>query len=115
MKILKLVLFSVFVAGVYSLFATNVSAQGLTYTYPKYDVSIKINQDSTFTVKEDVLYKFYGTAHGLRRDLTLSDPNRDANCATTSGLSCGGFGRVEMIAVHDDKGNYITNRVNLYN
>ncbi len=108
LKLFKITLTIILLSITYSLLSTKVHA--LTYTYPEYNVEIKINQDSTFDVKETAIYQFYGETHGLRRDLTLNDPTR--NC--TGDLTCGGFDRVEVLSVKDNLGNDLTGKYTTY-
>lgn len=100
-----------FIVGSF-LFSENLKA--LTFEYPEYNVDISINKDSSFKVTEKAVYIVNGEFHGLRRDLTLSDPRRDTRCTTTSNLYCGGFDRVVVNSVKDLKGNDITDIVRLY-
>jgi len=107
-----LIFFAIFFFGA-MLFNSKLHAQSsssnLNYSYPEYTVDIKINQDSSFEVIEKTIYQFYGTAHGIRRDLTLSDPSRDCTNINT----CGGFDRVEVISVTDDKDNDLSGKYSL--
>ncbi|MFS8130717.1 MAG: DUF2207 domain-containing protein [Candidatus Dojkabacteria bacterium] len=75
-----------------------------TFTYPSYDVSITINKDSTFTVKETMVLSFYGEVHGVRRDIK-TDNN---TCKTANQITCGGFDRLEMLGVYDENDKKVT-------
>ncbi len=112
----KLLLISVFLLSTLALHSTlSIKVKAVSFQYPEYNVDIKVNKDSSFTVKEKAVYLVYGDFHGLRRDLTLSDPNRDELCTTRSNIYCGGFDRVVVNSVKDLKGNDITNKVDLFN
>lgn len=113
MKKIYFPLFSIFV--LFLLHSTlSLKLKAVAFEYPEYNVEVIINNDSSFSVKEEVIYKVYGDFHGLRRDLTLSNPDRDRLCTTTSNLYCGGFDRVVVNNVKDLNGNDITNKINLY-
>src|SRR5690242_10594346 len=97
-KRIALTVFGFLLIGGFTL-AGKVSA--LTYTYPRYDVDITVNKDSSFDVKETSTYKFYGKAHGLRRDVTLADPSVTQRCIDNPSLTCRGFDRIIPIGVFD--------------
>lgn len=69
-----------------------------TYNYPNYDVDITINQDSTFVVREDIEFQFFGEVHGMRRDIKTFN----SSCFSQSVLTCGGFDRIEVTGVYDE-------------
>src|SRR5690606_36975063 len=86
-------------------FIATQKVEAVTFSYPNYDVEITINSDSSFTVKEKVDYILNGKAHGLRRDLPLSDEARTARCLRNPSLTCGGFDRATLIKATDNEGN----------
>lgn len=98
MKKLSLIIFSLLLF--IPIFASKVVNAAPTYTYPSYDVNIVINKDSTFTVKETMVYQFYGEVHGLRADIKTK--NGDSRCSSTSSFTCGGFDRLELLGVYDE-------------
>lgn len=112
----NLLLISLFALTAIILHSTlTLKVKAVSFEYPEYNVDVSINKDSSFQVRETAIYLVYGDFHGLRRDLTLSDPNRDELCTTTNNYYCGGFDRVVVNSVKDLKGNDITDKVNLYN
>ncbi len=111
-KRLILTVFGFLILGALTL-STRVNA--LTYTYPEYNVDITVNKDSSFDVKETSTYKFYGEAHGLRRDVTLSNPSITQKCLDNQTLTCGGFDTIIPIAVYDGNGKKLgTNEYKTY-
>lgn len=98
--------------GAFILFIkTNVLA--VSFSYTNYDVDITINEDSSFRVLEKATYAFYGEAHGLRRDITLTDPARDRYCTNSTDISCGGFEKLIFNGVYDKNGDEISG-INYY-
>lgn len=115
MTIKKLLSISIFTLSLFVLHSTlTLSVKAVTFQYPEYNVNVIVNKDSSMEVREEVVYKVYGDFHGLRRDLTLSDADRDRRCTTTNNLYCGGFDRVVVKSVQDLNGNDITNKIDLY-
>jgi len=105
-----------FVLATFTLHSTlSVKVKAVSFEYPQYNVDILVNKDSSFKVTEKVIYRVYGEFHGLRRDLTLSNPDRDRLCTTTNDLYCGGFDRVVVNSVKDLNGNDITGKIDLFN
>jgi uncharacterized membrane protein YgcG len=101
MKPLKIALLTLFIFGVLGFTAQKTSALSLSYS--KYDVEIDISKDSTFIVQEEASYILNGEAHGLRRDITLSNPSLNQYCLST-GVTCGGFDRLNILKVEDSNG-----------
>lgn len=116
MTIKKFLSISIFLLSLFVLHSTlTTSVKAVTFQYPEYNVDVTVNKDSSMDVREKVIYKAFGEFHGLRRDLTLSNENRDRRCSTTNNLYCGGFDRVVVKSIQDLNGNDITNKINLYN
>lgn len=108
----KLLALAIIFVGFSSFFAPQIKA--VSFEYPSYNVDININSDSSFNVKEEVVYNVYGDFHGLRRNLTLADPQRDVTCKNGINIYCGGFDRVVVNKVTDLNGNDITSKIKLY-
>ncbi len=96
---MKKLLISVSFVFLFLLSYTKVKA--VTIDYPNYFIQIDIEKDSTFTVTETITSRFYGEAHGVRRDVTLTDPDKLQRCLD-SGLTCGGFERLIYIGIFDE-------------
>lgn len=112
MKKFTIILLALATFYIHSTLTLKVKA--VSFEYEEYNVTVDINTDSSFEVKEEIITHVYGEFHGLRRDLTLADPRRDEKCSTTSNLYCGGFDRVVVNSIKDLKGNDITEKVKLY-
>ncbi len=69
----------------------NFPAQALSWDIPNFDVDIKIEENSRFSVTEDSTFIFTGDLNGLRRDITLEDSEKSSFCAQNPSLTCGGF------------------------
>jgi uncharacterized membrane protein YgcG len=80
-------------------------ASALSLSYPRYDVDIVVNQDSTVDVTETMTVRFVGTARGVLRNITLENRSRD--CSST-GRTCGGFERLALLGVYDTNGDLVS-------
>ena len=98
------------------LFSTfNKVNANVRFDNPVFDVEVKIEKDSTFTVKEKIIYKAYGDFHGLRRDIPLEDPDLKKFCQNSPGKTCGGFDKLIPLAVYDSNGSvFNTNQYKTY-
>lgn len=85
------------------LFFNYQTVHAVSFENPRFDVDININKDSTFTVKETIVYKAYGNFHGLRRDIPL---NNDQCLGSTTQL-CGGFDLLVPLAVYELDGTQL--------
>jgi uncharacterized membrane protein YgcG len=74
--------------------------------FPKYEVFITINSDSTVIVEEKITERFNGISNGVRRDLVLYDPQKNEICVQNN-LSCGGFSNVILLGAYDGEGNFL--------
>lgn len=100
MKKLQIILAVAFAIFFFSLSYNKVEA--VTIDYPEYKVEIDIEQDSTFTVTETITSRFYGEAHGLRRDVTLQDDFKLSQCTEGTNLTCGGFDKLIYLGIFDE-------------
>jgi uncharacterized membrane protein YgcG len=75
----------------FSLILLNEKVYALYWTLPNYDIDIKIEENTKFSVTESATHVFSGELNGLRRDITLEDQQRNLNCAGSLYLTCGGF------------------------
>jgi hypothetical protein len=80
------------------LLSTTILYAAPTFTYPNYNVDIQINEDSTFIVKEEMEFEFYGDVHGMRRDIKKYDDS----CFSQVTITCGGFDLIEILNVYDE-------------
>lgn len=76
--------------------------------FPEYQVEINIQEDSTVIVNETITHRFNGTSNGLRRDVTIQDPNLAAYCEENPDATCGGFDRIFSLGAYDANGNLLT-------
>lgn len=81
-----------------------VAARSLTY--PKYEVNIDVNSDSTVDVEEKASVVFSGEYQGVIRGITLENPSIARRCQL-SGDTCGGFERIALIGVYDSQGSKV--------
>lgn len=90
--------------GLFTFFTSGKTEAQVTFQNPVFNVEINIEKDSTFTVKEKILYRAFGEFHGLRRDITLENPGLREFCLRNPNTTCGGFDRLIPIAVYDYNG-----------
>lgn len=94
------------ISFVFLFFLSYTKVKAVTIDYPEYKVQIDIEKDSTFIVTETITSRFYGEAHGVRRDVTLTDPDKLQRCLD-SGLTCGGFERLMYLGIFDENDNNV--------
>ncbi len=103
---LKLLLIALFCAlglvGAATTSFIEVAAQSITTD--QLDVEITVNKDSTFDVRETATLTFNGQSRGVLRGITLEDPQRDRECASNAGLTCGNFEYITITGVYDESG-----------
>lgn len=63
----------------------------LSWTYPEYNVDISIQENTVFKVQESASFQYTGELNGLRRDIRLNNPEKEATCAESPEFTCGGF------------------------
>jgi uncharacterized membrane protein YgcG len=104
------------IIGILVTLTSNKLQAAVSLENTKFNVDVQINQDSTFTVKENIAYKAYGDFHGLRRDIRLNQyPEITQRCLNNPGVTCGGFDRLIPIAAYDQDGNKLGGQFKLYN
>ncbi len=72
-----------------------------------YNVTINVNEDSSFDVTENIKYLATGTYHEIFRDITLNNPENTAMCQSDPSLQCGGFSYLTVTGVFDANGNRV--------
>lgn len=84
----------------FAAIVTPVAAK--SFTYDKYQVDIDVATDGTFTVTEQLNYKFNGEFSAVTRGVLLDDPSVRRQCQLTTGLTCGGFEYISVLEVRDN-------------
>jgi len=90
-----------------SFIFTQKTLAEVRFDNPEFNVEITIDKDSSYIVREEIVYKAYGEFHGLRRDITLENPGLREFCLRNPGSTCGGFDRLIPIAVYDIDGTQL--------
>lgn len=102
---MKKILFTAFLSFllvlIFSTFSSSEVEAQVSIDYPKYEVEVDINSDSSFQVRETITSRITGTFHGLRRDIPLENFDCDLDRIGV----CGGFESIVPLGLYDENGN----------
>lgn len=84
------------VIGIVNLQPAQVKAQAKNYELAKLRVQIKVNDDSSMQVSEEISYVFDDEMNGMFREITLSDNENLERCRANANLQCGGFSFINI-------------------
>ncbi len=95
-RLASLIILSLFLVV---LFKTETSKAVPSFEYPEYNVTIDIQEDSSYIVTEEIVNIIDGDGfHGLRRDIPLENKE----CIFNLNRVCGGFESIVPLGLWDD-------------